>query len=132
MVDFVNKLYKNQALFYKVFLFILTAVLIVYLLPKGGKFKYEIPKGKPWQHESLYAPFDFAILKSDEELKLEREEIAAHNIPYYEYDQEIADRVKNRALEEINEVFSGCWHYCYVACRWFTRYSWRPCVSSHY
>lgn len=106
MVDFVNKLYKNQALFYKVFLFILTAVLIVYLLPKGGKFKYEIPKGKPWQNESLYAPFDFAILKSDEELSLEREEIAANNIPYYEYDQDIADRVKNRALQEINEVFT--------------------------
>ncbi len=65
MKNFVNNFYKNQALFYKIFLFIITAVLIVYLLPKGGKFKYEITKGKPWQYENLYAPFDFAILKSD-------------------------------------------------------------------
>ena len=71
MNDFVNKLYKNQALFYKVFLFVLTSVLIVYLLPKGGKFKYDIPKGKPWQYENLYAPFDFAILKTDEEIAAE-------------------------------------------------------------
>ncbi|WP_417887917.1 HD family phosphohydrolase [Zunongwangia sp.] len=106
MVNFVNKLYKNQALFYKVFLALLTSVLIVYLLPKGGKFKYEIPKGKPWQHESLYAPFDFAILKSEEELKLEREQIIDNNIPYYKYDEEISDEVKNGALTEINEVFS--------------------------
>ena len=30
-----------------------------------SKFKYDISKGKPWQYENLYAPFDFAILKED-------------------------------------------------------------------
>ena len=75
MKSFVNNLYKNQDLFYKVFLFLLTTVFIVYLFPKGGKFKYEIPKGKPWQYENLYAPFDFAILKTPEELAAEKEKI---------------------------------------------------------
>ncbi|MGA9324896.1 MAG: phosphohydrolase, partial [Salegentibacter sp.] len=105
MAKFVNNLYKNQALFYKVFLFVLTSVLIVYLLPKGGKFKYEIPKGKPWQYENLYAPFDFAILKTEDELKAERQEIKDNHIPYYKVNAEIPNRVKATAIKGISNVF---------------------------
>ncbi|QYA26533.1 HDIG domain-containing protein [Gramella sp. MT6] len=105
MSDFINKLYKNQALFYKVFLFVLTSVLIVYLLPKGGKFKYDIPKGKPWQYENLYAPFDFAILKTDEEIAAERQDITRSHIPYYNFNTEIPERVEKDALQEVQNVF---------------------------
>lgn len=106
MSDFINKLYKNQALFYKVFLYVLTAVLIVYLLPKGGKFKYDIPKGKPWQYENLYAPFDFAILKSDDEIEAERREIRNSHIPYYNFDTEVPERVKKEALQQVQNTFA--------------------------
>ncbi|MDT0641729.1 HDIG domain-containing protein [Zunongwangia sp. F363] len=106
MSNFINNLYKNQALFYKVFLFILSAVLIVYLLPKGGKFKYDIPKNKPWQYENLYAPFDFAILKTDEEIEEERQAIKNSLIPYYEYNEEVVERVKADALHEVQRTFS--------------------------
>ncbi|WP_373058251.1 HD family phosphohydrolase [Zunongwangia sp. H14] len=106
MSNFVNNLYKNQALFYKVFLFILSAVLIVYLLPKGGKFKYDIPKNKPWQYENLYAPFDFAILKTDEEIQEERQAIKNSLIPYYEYNEDVVERVKADALHEVQRTFS--------------------------
>lgn len=105
MKKFVNSLYKNQALFYKVFLFALTAVLIVYLLPKGGNFKYEIPKGKPWQYENLYAPFDFAILKSEDEIQEERQQIINNHTPYFQFNQEIVDQVKSEVPEVIPEVF---------------------------
>lgn len=105
MNNFVNNFYKNQALFYKVFLFILTTVLIVYLLPKGGKFKYEITKGKPWQYENLYAPFDFAILKTDEEIVKEKDQIISNHIPYYNYNEEVVESVKAAAEEKISEVF---------------------------
>ncbi len=105
MSDFINKLYKNQALFYKVFLFVLTSVLIVYLLPKGGKFKYDIPKGKPWQYENLYAPFDFAILKTDEEVAAEKQEITIAHVPYYNFNSNIAERVGKDALQEVHNVF---------------------------
>lgn len=105
MKSFVNNLYKNQDLFYKVFLFLLTTVLIVYLFPKGGKFKYEIPKGKPWQYENLYAPFDFAILKSPEELSAEKERINKEHIPYYEYDQSVVEEVKLDMEEQFKKIF---------------------------
>ena len=69
MKDFINKLYKNHSLIYKVLLFVSTTFLIVYLFPKSGKFKYGFEKGKPWQSENLYAPFDFAIKKTNEEIQ---------------------------------------------------------------
>lgn len=106
MKKFVNNLYKNQALFYKVFLFALTAVLIVYLLPKGGNFKYEIPKGKPWQYENLYAPFDFAVLKTEEEIKQERQAIMNNHTPYFVYDQKIAKEAQANIKKEVKQVFS--------------------------
>ncbi len=105
MKQFVEYLYKNQALFYKVFLFLLTTVLIVYLFPKGGKFKYEIPKGKPWQYENLYAPFDFAILKTPEEIQQERDQIRQEHMPYYDYDPTAVDSVKQDLAEEFPVVF---------------------------
>lgn len=105
MKSFLNNLYKNQDLFYKVFLFLLTTFLIVYLFPKGGKFKYEIPKGKPWQYENLYAPFDFAILKTPEEIAEEKEKINQGHIPYYDYSEEIAMDVQTRLQEQYPKVF---------------------------
>lgn len=102
MKAFINNLYKNQALFYKVFLFLLTTFLIVYLFPKGGKFQYEIPEGKPWQYDNLYAPFDFAILKNPEEITSEKARIKKEHIPYYEYNPQIVDSVK----EDLEQQFS--------------------------
>ena len=71
MNDLINKWYRNHSLLYKVLLFLGTTFMIVYLFPKSGKFKYNFDKGKPWQSENLYAPFNFAIKKSSEELSKE-------------------------------------------------------------
>jgi len=60
---------------YKVILLIGCGFLTLYLFPKGGQFKYEFQKGKPWQYPTLYAPFDFSILKSNEDLEREKQEI---------------------------------------------------------
>lgn len=83
MEKLINKWYRNHALVYKVLLFISTTFLIVYLFPKSGKFKYNFDKGKPWQSENLYAPFDFAIKKSEEELKKEKDEIYKNSSVYF-------------------------------------------------
>ena len=49
------------------------------MFPRTGIFKYEFQKGKPWMHETLMAPYDFPILKSDEDLrKAEREIKESH------------------------------------------------------
>jgi putative nucleotidyltransferase with HDIG domain len=106
MNNFVNNFYKNQGLFYKIFLFIITAFLIVYLLPKGGKFKYEITKGKPWQYENLYAPFNFAILKSDAEIVKEKLQINTNHTPYYTVNENVMEQVMSKVPEQLEKTFT--------------------------
>ncbi len=105
MSNFVNSIYKNQAVIYKVFLYLLTTAIIVYLFPKGSKFKYEYSKGQPWQYENLYAPFDFAILKSEEEIAEEKQEIRNNHTPYFTYNEEIPKQVAGALDAEIEAVF---------------------------
>ncbi|WP_109300693.1 HD family phosphohydrolase [Aquimarina sp. AU474] len=113
MKRFLNKLYKRQSSFYKIFLFICTTALIVYLFPKGGIFKYEFTKGKPWQYENLYAPFDFAIAKTEEEIETEKNRITDNIIPYFQYDTVISTTAKEsydtafaNYLKEFNQARS--------------------------
>ena len=81
---------RNQSLIYKVFLYVVATVLVIYLLPKGGQFKYNFQKGKPWQYENLYAPFNFTIKKDKESLEKERENVRATATPYFDVEPDIA------------------------------------------
>ena len=94
MKDFLNKYYQNHALVYKISLFIVITVTIVYLFPKGGQFKYEFTKGKPWQYDNLYAPFDFAINKSEEEITEEIKTIEVAAKLYFQFNKETVSEVK--------------------------------------
>ena len=93
----VNKLYKHNAGIYKVFIFLITALTIVYLLPKGGQFKYEFTKGKPWQYDNLYATFDFAIEKTEEEIIEEIKVIEVNSKLYFDFNQQ--------TVNEVNEAY---------------------------
>ena len=101
MKEFLNKYYQNHALIYKFFLFIVITVIIVYLFPQGGQFPYNIPKGKPWQYENLYAPFDFAILKTDEDLQKEMEEIEANKRLFFTVREDVYDKVEQKYMDKI-------------------------------
>jgi putative nucleotidyltransferase with HDIG domain len=94
MNNVVNKLYQNNTIIYKVILFLITTVAIVYLFPKGGQFKYDFNNGQLWKYDNLYAPFDFAIQKSEEEIKIEKKRIDAHVKLYFSYDSALVDQVK--------------------------------------
>ena len=106
MKDFINRLYKNHSLIYKVLLFIATSFLIVYLFPKSGKFKYSFEKGKPWQSENLYAPFDFAIKKAEEEIQQEQQAIQENASIYFDIDNEVALEVIKNYKVQFPLVFS--------------------------
>ncbi len=98
----LDALYKKQSLFYKYIVYILAVSFIVFVFPKGGKFKYEFQKGKPWQYENLYAPFDFSIKKSEAELTEERERIVDDQDKYFQYDQEKVDEIYRDFSEKLN------------------------------
>ncbi len=83
----------------------MAVAFIVFFLPKGGKFKYEFQKGKPWQFENLYAPFDFSIQKTDAEIAKEKQVIESNQLPYYRYDQAEVAKVS----AEFEQKFENKW-----------------------
>jgi putative nucleotidyltransferase with HDIG domain len=85
--------YRFQTTLYKILLFLFVVGVVVYLLPRAGSFQYEIQAGKPWQYETLLAPYDFPIQKTQDELEDERTRLKA-NIPrYFSVDQEVLPAV---------------------------------------
>ena len=96
---------KNQSFIYKGLLLLVSSFLIVYLFPKGGTFKYEFQKGKPWQHPTLYAPFDFSIIKSESELEIEKKAIIDAQSKYYRADLSVVNEVKNSYVIQFNNFF---------------------------
>lgn len=104
MSEFVNKLYRNNSIIYKIILFILTTIAIVYLFPKGGQFKYDFSNGQLWKYDNLYAPFDFAIQKTADEIASEKKEITANATQYFEYDTKIVAEVNETFLKKIYSI----------------------------
>jgi len=102
----LEKIYKNQSLIYKGFLYVATIFLIVFFFPKGGKFKYEFQKGKPWQYDNLYAPFDFSIKKGASEIEAERIVIQNAQLDYYTYDEGVVTAVEDSFNANFSSVFN--------------------------
>ena len=89
MKNILSKFRDSNEPNFRLFLFVLTLVFILFLFPRQTKFKYEFTKGKPWLHESIIAPFDFSILKSNNELSKERKIVASQHLPIYNYSETI-------------------------------------------
>ena len=89
MKNILSKFRDSNEPSFRLFLFVLTLVFILFLFPRQTKFKYEFTKGKPWLHESIIAPFDFSILKSNNELTKEREIVVSQHLPIYNYSETI-------------------------------------------
>ncbi|WP_411767416.1 HD family phosphohydrolase [Winogradskyella sp. A3E31] len=119
MKELINKWYRNHSLFYKLLLFLSTTLLIVYLFPKTGKFRYDFEKGKPWQSENYYAPFDFAIKKSDALILSERKQTEESSPIFFNVDSSVEDEVLESYISEFNLYFPDSTVYDSEASRLF-------------
>ena len=72
MKQLLRLFYNNQSNIYKALLFAFSTLFIVYLISIKNQFSYDFSKGDTWGYESLYAPFDFAIIKSQSEIEAEK------------------------------------------------------------
>jgi len=93
----------QQGLFYKSLLILSSSVLILYIFPLGGQFKYEFQKGRVWQYPDFYSPFDFSILKSEAEVKKD-EATALKNLKLY---LRADETIKNQVYSKYAEAFIG-------------------------
>lgn len=86
--DFVS---KNKNTIIRLLIFAFTFILIFFSFPKEQKFRYEFKKGSPWQHEALFAPYDFAINKLPDEIQFEIDSITNNAKLFFVYDETIQE-----------------------------------------
>tara|TARA_R110002051_G_scaffold10001_4_gene37957 strand:+ start:23060 stop:25114 length:2055 start_codon:yes stop_codon:yes gene_type:complete len=98
--------YTHQDLLYKILLVIVSAFLIVYFLPKSGKFPYDIQKGFPWSYDNLYADDDFAIIKSEEAMFIEQNEAKERAPIYFTVQTAKLASIEQQFEQQFNRLFA--------------------------
>lgn len=71
---------------------VLAVMLLLYPRRAGFHYRYQI--GKAWNYEALTADFDFPILKTEEQLRAEREQKSSSVLDYYRYDATVVEQVQ--------------------------------------
>ncbi len=105
MRKFFTYIRENIRLIIVVFLFVISAVIIVYLFPRQGKFKYEYRKTEIWKHNDLKAPFDFPVYKSESRITEEKDSVMKFFKPYFTFDAYMV----NDQIEKFQESFDRKW-----------------------
>ena len=103
--DFLNVFRHRYYELGKALMFVLAILLIYWQMPRVVKFGYEYQLFKPWQHETLYAPFDFPIYKDAEMLKVENEEALKSVKPIFQFNKEITQQSR----EKLEQAFTNQW-----------------------
>ena len=99
-----NSINKGFSRIFRILLFVLSAFLIIYFFPKSGKFKYSFENGRPWQSENLYAPFDFAIKKTNEEINKEINDVQISTPIFFEIDTTVTNNAEFTLKNYINKI----------------------------
>lgn len=86
-------------------LFAICTGVIVFLFPREGRFKYEFEEGKIWKHETLKAPFDFPIQKSQSEIDSSNKAIQDRTPPVYDMDPSI----RGMNIRKFREAIESSW-----------------------
>ncbi|MEI6139485.1 MAG: HDIG domain-containing metalloprotein [Mariniphaga sp.] len=89
---------------YLTLIFIITGVILYFAMPQEGRFRYEFQKGRPWMHTTLIAPFNFAILKSDDAIRQERDSLLKSLTPYFMLHDSIKNQQINALSLKIDEI----------------------------
>jgi len=94
---------RYRDLLYKALIFIGSVLVMVYFLPRDGKFNYQFDINKPWKYGQLMATFDFPIYKTDEVVKHEQDSILVRFQPYYQQDK----AVEEEALKKLKTDYQN-------------------------
>lgn len=86
-------------------IFLLSYLIVVTIMPREGRFSYEFQKGRPWMHEDLYAPFDFPVYKTEQELFAEKSKLLKEFKSFYRYDSTIHAQQMERFSTNFDLVF---------------------------
>ena len=76
----------------KYLMVVVSTVVIVFTLTKQVKFSYEIEKGRIWNQKDLVSPYNFAILKTQQELENDNKAALANVKPVYQFNAGMAQQ----------------------------------------
>ena len=103
----LSKIGHSYQIIFRALAFLLALFLVVWQIPRTVKFKYEYQKMRPWQYESLYAPFNFPIYKTAEQLKIEEEASLKDFYPIFVFDLNASKNNKVLMLQEFENQWYG-------------------------
>ena len=92
---------RNPQLF-RYGLMILCIAVITFFLPKHPRFRFEFEKGKIWMHDDLVSPYNFAIIKTQEEINRDKEEILQSIDPIYNLQTQTAANQISRMQADLS------------------------------
>jgi putative nucleotidyltransferase with HDIG domain len=90
---------KHNQFFFRSLLFVVSVGIITFLFPREGRFPYEYQKSMPWMHPDYYAPFDFPVLKTVDELRAEKDSLLMQFRPYFNHSRGV-DSVQISLFEQ--------------------------------
>lgn len=94
-MNWIRNILKFWKTIQLVLMYLVAVLLIYFLFPREGKFRYEYTKNTPWMHETLVAPFDFPVYKPELQLQQERDSLLSHSHLYFRYDSLVEKSVKS-------------------------------------
>ncbi len=95
---------ENWHTIYLTSVFIFTGLVLYFAMPQEGRFRYEFQKGRPWMHATLIAPFDFAIMKSDQSVSNERDSLIRTLTPYFQFHDSVGKQEIIALSSKIDEI----------------------------
>ncbi|MGO1671289.1 MAG: HD family phosphohydrolase [Sphingobacterium sp.] len=104
-LNYLKDKFQQNSNLWKYTMVVITIILICIFLPKQPRFRYEYQKGKPWNHESLTSPYNFAILKTAEEVERDREHILKTVQPIYN----LNDVASKEQIDQFNTDLNEKW-----------------------
>lgn len=88
----------------RVLLFLVATTVIVYFLPREGKFRYHFQEGKPWKYGLLTASFDFPVYKNEKQIAFEKDSVLKKFQPYYKIDKAVYKTQSERLSENYSQT----------------------------
>ncbi|MBS1530345.1 MAG: HDIG domain-containing protein [Bacteroidetes bacterium] len=99
-------IFRKYSLYLKYAMVLASICVIVFTLPKQAKFRYEYDRGRIWTQKDLVSPYNFAILKTPQEIESDQQDALRSVTPIYQYD----DNIGQQQIDGYKNDFAIKWH----------------------
>lgn len=98
MKKILYSLFSHLSLVYKVLAVLVVSMLILLVFPNQKRSNYDFVEGGFWNSEDLYAPFDFAVQKTKEEMDRDISTAKREALLFFTHDSAVYGNVVSKLL----------------------------------